>query len=223
MKSFTFNGVTSASLGLVIKNMPPVPRAERDIESLEISGKNGSLHIDNKAWKSREYEIECVCTDLTKLDLIRKTLWGTHNLVLSDYSDRYFIATIKNQIDFETYLTYLQSFPLELELQPIAYDSTETTVTKTANGTFTVDGNVEVAPKIIITGTGTATINGYPVTVTETGITIDCELMQCYNGLVAKNDKVSLDEFPVLSVGSNSVSLGTGITKVEIIYRKGWL
>ena len=127
MKSFTFNGKTSEQLGLVIKNMPPVPRAERDIESLAISGRTGNLHIDNKNWKAKSYTIECICKDLTKADLIKSTLWGTHQLTLSDYSDRYFIATIKNQIDFDTYLTYLQSFPLEMELQPIAYGNTEVT------------------------------------------------------------------------------------------------
>ena len=109
MKSFTFNGKTSEQLGLVIKNMPPVPRAERDIESLAISGRTGNLHIDNKNWKAKSYTIECICKDLTKADLIKSTLWGTHQLTLSDYSDRYFIATIKNQIDFVNKSSMYQS------------------------------------------------------------------------------------------------------------------
>ena len=78
MKTFTFNGKTSDELGLVIKNMPPVPRAERDITSLAISGKNGSLHIDNNSWKSKRYTIECICKDTTKADLLKSTLWGTN-------------------------------------------------------------------------------------------------------------------------------------------------
>lgn len=151
MKTFTFNGKTSDELGLVIKNMPPVPRAERDITSLAISGKSGSLHIDNNSWKSKRYTIECICKDTTKADLLKSTLWGTHKLTLSTYSDREFIATIKNQIDFDNYLTYLQSFPLELELQPFGYDTTETTTTiakeyVTAQGEDITLNNTGVAP-----------------------------------------------------------------------------
>ena len=223
MKSFTFNGITSESLKIIVKDMPPMPRAERDIETLEISGRNGSLHIDNKSWKSRAYTIQCALIDKTKIDDIRKTYYGTHNLTLSDYSDRYFVATIKNQIDFGKYLTYCEEFPLQFEINPIAYANNETTSTLSASGTISVSGNVEVAPIITITGTGTVTINGYQVAVSESGITIDCNLMQCYNGLVAKNDKVTLEEFPVLSPGNNVITFGTGITGITIKYREGWL
>ena len=76
---------------------------------------------------------------------------------------------------------------------------------------------------ITITGIGTVTINGYPLQVLESGITINCDLMQCYNGEIAKNDKVILDEFPNLSVGSNDITLGEGISNVKIEYRQGWL
>ena len=223
MKSFTFNNVSSDTLKIIVKDMPPIPRAERDIETLDISGRNGSLHIDNKSWKSRAYTIQCVCADKSRIDDIRKTFYGTYNLVLSDYSDRYFIATIKNQIDFGKYLTYCEEFPLQFELEPIAYANNETTKTLSASGSITVGGNVEVSPIITISGTGTITINGYQVAVTETGITIDCNLMQCYKNSVAKNDKVTLEKFPILKVGSNTITFGTGITGATIKYREGWL
>lgn len=127
MKSFTFNSTTSESLNIIVKEMPPIPRAERDIETLEISGRSGAFHIDNKSWKVRNYTIKCVCKDKSQIDNIRNTFYGTHNLTISDYSDRYFVATIKNQIDFAKYLTYCEEFPLQFELQPIAYGNTEKT------------------------------------------------------------------------------------------------
>lgn len=223
MKSFTFNGISSNSLNIIVKDMPPIPRAERDIETLEISGRNGALHIDNKSWKSRSYTIGCICSNKSQIDNIRKTFYGTGNLILSDYSDRYFVATIKNQIDFEKYLSYCEEFPLQFELEPIAYANNETTKTLSASGSINVGGNAEVSPIITITGTGTITINGYQVSVSETGITIDCNLMQCYKGTVAKNNKVTLENFPILKVGSNTISFGTGITGATIKYREGWL
>ena len=47
--------------------------------------------------------------------------------------------------------------------------------------------------------------------------------MQCFNGEIAKNDKVILDEFPMLNVGTNNITLGEGISNVKIKYRQGWL
>ena len=47
--------------------------------------------------------------------------------------------------------------------------------------------------------------------------------MQCFNEEIAKNDKVILDEFPILNVGINDITLGEGISSVTIKYRQGWL
>lgn len=223
MESFSFNNVSSDTLNIIVKEMPLVPRAERDIESLSISGRNGNLHIDNKCYKSKKYSIGCIAKDKTKIDDICKTFVGTGKLILSKYNDRYFNATIKNQIDFETYLNYLDEFPLELELDPFSYSNVEKVEILNSSGSITVDGNTDTFPLITITGVGTITVNGYSLEVTESGITIDCDLMQCYNGLIAKNDKVILDEFPILSVGTNNIVLGTGITQAVIKYRKRWL
>ena len=48
MESFVFNNVTSESLDIIVKEMPLVPRAERNIESVSVIGRNGNFHIDNK-------------------------------------------------------------------------------------------------------------------------------------------------------------------------------
>lgn len=223
MESFTFKDVSSDSLDLIIKDMPLVPRAEKNIETVEVSGRNGSLHIDNNNYLSKSYTITCIAKNKSKIDEINSKIYGTGKLTLSKYSDRFFNATFKNQIDYSSYLTVLQEFPIQFELDPIAYSNELIVETLTANGNITVGGNVEVYPILVITGIGTATINGYPIAVSESGITIDCELMNCVKNNINKNDKVTLEEFPKLSVGSNSIALGNGITQVAIKYRKGWL
>lgn len=223
MESFTFKDISSASLDLIIKDMPLVPRAEKNIETIEVSGRNGNLHIDNQNYLSKSYSIICLAKNLQKIDDINSKLCGFGKLILSKYADRYFNATIKNQIQYSKYVTFLQEFPIQFELDPIAYSNNEDTETLTSSGNVTVGGNVAVYPIITILGTGTVTINGYSLTVEETGITIDCELMNCTKNNLSANDKVILDEFPKLSVGTNTITLGTGITQVTIKYRKGWL
>lgn len=223
MESFTFKGVSSNSLGIIVKEMNLVPRSAKNIESISINGRNGSLHIDNKNYLSKEYSIACILLNKEHIDEICSLFIGTGKLTLSKYPNRYFVGTIKNQIDFETYSTLLNEFPLQFELEPISYSVSETIEEITKVSSIEVSGNVEVYPIINITGTGIVNINGYPMEILESGITIDCNLMQCYNGNIAKNDKVILDSFPILSPGNNNITFDSSITKVIIKYNAGWM
>lgn len=224
MHYFIFNGIDSRNLGITVKNMPLIPRAERDIETIKVNGKNGNLHIDNGTFRSSSYTINCIIEDISKIDDIKSTFIGSANLILSKYSDRYFIATIKNQISFDKYLNYLQEFPLQFDIEPISYNLTEESLEYTSNDSdFDIGGNIDISPKISITGVGTVTINNVPVEVEETGIEIDCELMNCTKNNLNVNNKVVLDEFPKLKPEGNSIVLGNGITNVTLTYRRGWL
>lgn len=223
METFTFKNISSDTLGIIVKELNLVPKSARNIESISIDGRNGSLHIDNKNYLSKSYTIPCVLLNTDHLDDILSLFNGSGKLTLSKYPGRYFNATIKNQIDFKTYLTVLNEFPLQFELDPISYSNDLTTETITENSSITVGGDVEVFPIITITGTGTLTVNGYPMEISETGITVDCDLMQCYKQSTAKNDKVVLDEFPRLKPGTNNIVMTSGITSVSISYHEGWL
>lgn len=223
MESFTFNNVKSDSLDIIVKNMPLIGAAQRNIESIAVDGRNGNLHIDNGNYLSKSYTITCIAKSKNKIDDIVKTFVGKSKLTLSKYTDRFFYATVKNQIPFSKYLNYLQEFPIQFEVDPIAYSNEETTETLSASGTINVGGNADVSPILVVSGAGQLTVNGYPLNVTETGVTIDCELMNCIKNNLSANDKVLLDEFPKLTPGTNEITLGTGITNVIIKYRKGWL
>ena len=224
MHYFIFNDINSNDLDIIVKDMPLVPLAERDIESISVRGRNGDFHIDNGTYRSKSYTISCIVKDISKIDLIKSNFVGSGKLLLSKYSDRYFIAIIKNQVDFEKYLNVLHDFPLQFELHPIAYNnSIEILEFNDSNSSFDIGGNVSIGPIVIVEGTGIVTINNVALEVEESGIEIDCDLMNCtLNGLNA-NDKVILDEFPILKPKDNSIVLGDGITKVILNYRKGWL
>lgn len=223
MEQFTFNNISSNSLGLIVKEMPLVPQAEKNIESIEVNGRNGNLHIDNLNYKSKEYTLVCILTDLSKLDEICSVLSGDGELMLSKYEDRIFKASILNQISFKSYGNYMQEFPILFELNPIAFSNQIITEEITENSSIDVEGNVEISPILEIIGIGSITINGYSLQVLESGITIDCDLMNCTKNNLNKNDKVVLDKFPKLTPGSNAITLGTGIEEIKVVYRKGWL
>lgn len=224
MESFTFKGYKSYDdLGIIVKNMPPIARAEKNIEEIKVNGRNGNLHIDNNTYNSKSYTIECILFDETKLDLIKSVFQGTGVLTLSTESNREYNATIKNQIDFSKYLTYLREFPLQFDVEPFSASKTLKTLEFTENSSFSIDGTAEVKPIIKITGTGTITLNNVQVQVTESDIEIDCDMMECIKNNINKSDKVNLLDFPSLIPGTNSLVLGTGVTKVTIMYKERWL
>ena len=222
MENFTFNGVNSDTLGLIIKEMPPIVRAAKNIESINVNGRNGNLHIDNGTYKTYPITINCIIKENANIDLIKSTLQGTAQLVLSTVPNRTFTATICNQIDFKKYLRVLREFPLQLEIEPFSYGNINS-IDYTTNAILVISGNVETAPVITIYGTGTVTINNTPIEVLESGITIDCDLMECVKNNLNMNANVILSVFPTLIPGNNSIVLGTGITKVTIAYRERWL
>ena len=224
MHYFIFNNINSNELGIIVKNMPLIPLAEKDIESIKISGKNGNLHIDNGTYNSINYTIDCVISDISKIDNIKKAFNGTSKLILSKYNDRYFEATIKNQISFDKYLNVLQEFPLQFELQPISYSNEleEIRISSDINN-LDIGGNTITNPIILVDGTGTFTINNVSVEILESGITIDCELMNCTKNNLNANDKVILDKFPTLNPTDNVIAIESGINNIELKYRKRWL
>jgi phage-related protein len=71
--------------------------------------------------------------------------------------------------------------------------------------------------KVYGTGSRTLTVNGKPIILNllSGNLTLDSELKECFYGDVAQNQNMSGD-FPVFNVGDNTVTLGIGITKVEI-------
>lgn len=220
---FIFNGVKSTDMGIIIKQLPPITKSEKDIDTLTVSGRNGNLHIDNKTYRSKKYKISCIMMDDTRINELKTLLDGIGTLEISTEPGIEYKATILNQIDFAKYLKYLKEFSINFELDPIGYSKNYITNLYTENQEFIVDGTFGVSPLLTISGIGVITLNNVQVQVLESGITIDCDLMNCTKNNINMNDKVNLDEFPSLKVGNNSIVLGDGIDSVEVKYKEGWL
>ena len=78
-------------------------------------------------------------------------------------------------------------------------------------------------PLLRVYGVGALGIGSQTVTITQADVytDIDCEMMDAFKGTANKNPYVQLTDhnFPVFKPGVNNISLGTGITKVEITPR----
>ena len=225
MPYFIFNDIDSRDLGLIIKEMPPISKSEKDIEEIEIFGKNGPLHIDYGTYRSKSYSIICILTDVTQIDNLKKIYDGVGNLELSTEPNRIYNVAIKNQIDFSKYLEYLKEFPIEFSVEPFAYSKAEKKLLVSSNKTLEIEINGTAPSKFIINTTfpGIFSINGISVELLDDNLSIDCFFMNCTKNGLNANNKINLEEFPELKPGLNTIITDDNIGSLEIIYKEGWL
>lgn len=227
MQTFTFNGTASTTYDIIVKKLPPITMPERDIESIEIDGRNGNLHIDHETYNVYNTTMEIIINDLDELSTIKAWLTGVGTIIFSDRPTIQYTCVIKNTIPYNLYAYNSKIVPIQMELSPIGLSTTQTTVTKTSAGDLTVGGTFETRPSLEIKGTGEATItlNGYEFTLTDcdsTAYIVDCDLMNVTKDGSNVNDEFSGD-FPVLSVGTNSISWTGTVSEVVIKYRAAYL
>lgn len=226
MEYFIFNGIKSTDMNIVIKNLPPITRANQRINTIQLEGRSGTLHEIEDKFDSYNIQIECILMPNTDIDEIKKWLIGQSNLILSSNPNVKHVATIVNRIDFSKYLTFLKEFPLELEIQPIAYGLEEKDIIIDVNEekVHSVSGNYKTYPLIKVIGNGSITCNGNTLIIENNDeyIYIDCELMNAYFNNENKNSNVNGLENPIfLNPGENTIT--TINVSATITYREAWL
>ena len=101
--------------------------------------------------------------------------------------------------------------------------SGETLVTVTASRNITNPTLYNAKPLIRAYGSGRVTIGSYGFSITNSGpyTDIDCDLMNAYNATDNLNRYLTVDNnlFPEFVPGTNRITLGSGITKLEITPR----
>ena len=66
MYYFTYDGISSVDMGIRVKKANTLSSPTRSIESIEIVGRNGNLHIDNGCYSDRIVSFECQIIANTK-------------------------------------------------------------------------------------------------------------------------------------------------------------
>lgn len=227
MGSFTFNGVSSDTHGLIISEKEIYSAPARDMSFQQVPGRSGDVIIDNNRYENITVSYTVGCKDIKdKAKAIKLWLCKSGYFRLTDtYQPDYFrMAAFASRLDIEEVISNVGKAKLNFNCKPFMYSTTgQTTVTKTASGTISNPEAFESLPYIKITGSGNITLyinsKAYAVTSVSSYIEIDSELMAAYKGSTLCNDKISFTEFPVLQPGSNTISWTGSVTKVEITPR----
>ena len=226
---FTFKGIDSREMGVIVTAMPETVRAERRIESITVAGRNGSLHKDEGVYESYDRTMECALIKRARLDEITAWLVGSGEMTFSTEPDKVYRVTIANKISITQMMRVFQKFQIILDTQPFKYsvNALSDSLDLTAPTTIRNSGTVYSEPLIVVYGSGdiTLTINGadFPLYGVNESITIDSEMMEVFKGNANQNSKYGGMEFPRFEVGKNEISWTGNVSKIKIQPRWRWL
>ena len=225
---FIFNKINSKDMKIIVNKLPPISKAERNYEEIEIPGRNGKVYIDKECYKTFSYSITCTLMPKSNIRSIAKWLNGSGKLTICTEVDKYYNVIIKNQIDFEQVYRVCNEFVVDFDVQPIAYSikEKEINITKETNIIIT-ESTYDIFPYIKVTGSGniTLTINNKSVILKNINsyIELDCELEEAYKDNLNCNNLIECEEFPKLVQGKNNISWIGNVSSIKIKYKEAFL
>ena len=227
LNHFNFNEHSTGELGLLVSGINIYGSPSRIVEKVTIPYRSGDLIIDTGAYTNYMLTYTVDIMDNTKATAVAISEWLLNTKGYCELTDTYNPeyyrkAAYYNQLDYTLSALYRYGkATITFDCKPQKYLlSGETSQTFTTSGTITNPTGMPSKPLIRFTGTGTATINGYTVTVNsvDSYVDVDCDTMQIFKGTVNKANTVTLTEFPELKGGSNTITI-SGFTSVRITPR----
>ena len=231
MHIFVYNGRSSADFGLAISGEDTWKKPAPDIELVQVPGRNGDLLVNNNRFLNADivYHVGVRQGFDTKFQAFINFLMnspGYHRLEDSYHPDYYRMAAAGSAVEPSMFAyNHGGTFDLVFTCKPQMFlKAGEKVRAFTAAGTILNPTLFDARPLIRVYGSGALGVGSETLTITDNTnnyIDIDCDMQDAYRGSANMNAKVTLSsgEFPVLHPGSTGITLGSGITKVEITPR----
>lgn len=233
-----FNGTSSKDLELRVAKAPDYVAAKRDFQSIDIPGRNGSVHIDNGRFQnvSRSYEVSFAIPGyndhikLFTLPASKIAAWlnapiGYARLEDSYDAGVYRMARYNGDLNIENILSMAGKATLEFDCMPERFLKTGEEPIEGVSYVEVVNPTLFPAkPRIEIVGTGRCNLYVESQMVildlgNQTSITVDCYYKEVYSGNIDMNNNCTLvdGDFPTIAPGKCRIGVdGSGITKLKV-------
>lgn len=174
--SLTFDDVNSLDHNVYITGESVYNAPERDVQAVEIPGRNGDYLLDKGRWKNIEVTYHCGTFGVDQTEFgskIRKfrnqlaSKRGYKRLVDTYNPNEYRMGTFINPVEVDAAsMKRAGEFDVVFNCKPQRYlTSGETATTVANNGTLTNPTAYDASPLLAVKGYGTITFNGYSITV----------------------------------------------------------
>ena len=199
---------------------------EPDYTSYEIAGRNGDLHINNGRYKNVDITYQAFIAHEFEDRFVpfRSAILSQDGYVRieDDFKqDMYRLGRLKSGIEGKIKLARgIGTFELEFDCKPQWYfKSVEQESVFTENGSILNPTVFPSKPLIRVYGKGTVTVGTNVFVINAAGtefIEIDTDSKQAYEGTANRNSNIKVNQWGSLTSGNNTITLGTGITKVTV-------
>ena len=230
---FTFKGITSTSLGIIVESMSNFQKPQRRSDMKYIDGKAGATVTE---YGYAPYIIKAVIGVKKNADIDTIIAWldGTGVLICSDDPLKYRDVKVLGDIDYEKLLRFKKAKVDFYVADPFRYVIAESDITLTSSGTIANTGTVASMPLLKVTGSGTVALTfggvfsfSYIFPVGETYFYFDFDSLDCYYNIptALRNRSITMgtSDVPHLPVGNTTLSLTGMITQVIVTKRTRYL
>ena len=235
MKNFIiFNGQSLRDFGVYISGLNTYNAPSRDVDSVKVPGRNGTLTMDNGRYNNISVTYPAfICNNYdARVEALRNFLLsqsGYKRLEDTYHPEEFRLARWAGEFTADTLDALIAGkFDLTFDCYPQRFlKEGEKQTEFTAAGSINNPYLQTALPLIRAYGTGSFSVGGISVSISSalTYTDIDCELQECYKDSLStnRNAYVTLTdgEFPKLSPGTNAVTM-SGISKL-IITPRFWI
>lgn len=222
--------IDTSKIGLCIKERPNIVTSELDVETIEVQGRHGALHIEN-SYKDRIFSIELNILDsnlLINLSEIKEILLDSTKLLFSDNLKYIYIVKAVEIGDIENEIKEYGSFIVEFTVDPFNYTRRGQEMLPLTSDEINIGGYIS-RPLLKLNlsgGSAILQINDNRIVLKEvpTPVFIDFENGLCYseNPMTNLLEKMEGDAIMELRRGKHSIKNISGINSIEIMTREGW-
>lgn len=227
---FVFAGIPSMDFDIWCSGWETLPFPSRDVETVKVPGRNGTLSLDNGRYENVPVRYKCyIQGDFTGkyrgfLNFLSRNR-GYWRLEDTYHPDEYRLGQITAEISPEVSQHLIDGhFTVEFDCKPQRFlKSGERPETLPGSGAaFFNPTQFRALPLIRVYGTGTLTVGGESLRITAAdGYTdLDCDIQEAFKDGMNCNGNLTLitGGFPVLEPGANTVTY-SGFSGVQIVPR----
>lgn len=233
---FTFNGhsTTEYSMRMLASYDYNVPN--RDIEVVEVPGRDGEVTIDNGRYKAVDWEVEFgVYSSDGDVDSLLNSIsnwlaksYKPQNVTFDNDPAYIYKAAVQDAVAFNRVNSRKATGKVKFRMHPYKYKVSGQTAVSVANGAVVNNnGSIVAKPLLRITGTGNGVVKLGMSSLTLKNVTggvivdSESETITTLDGAPAYAQMASYP-FPTLAVGNNTITVPTGFT-LQITPRTGVL
>lgn len=216
--------------GLLISELPPISKPNMRVSEITLDGVDGSTY-EELGYESYNKPVRIGLRAGADVDKVIEYFTGEGKVIFSNEPQKYYVAKITGQIDFERLLRY-KTATVNFRVQPFKYEYAEIERYSLDGSTSMIVenvGNYKSKPLITVRGSGEIklSLNGnellrYTFPDDEDTVVIDSEKQDAYWGVYLKNRNM-FGEFPIFEVGSNEVAWEGMVESVKITRYSRWL